>query len=376
MFLTDQTLQLASDAFYRNFEEHGEIGASLSIWSQGEQVVDLSHGGRDKSQSSAWDTETLIPVYSATKGPASATLLMVLEKHELSPDSMVREVWQKFPLEDATFAQLLSHQCGLAAIDREVSVFDYTAVIEAIEQQTPNWELGTAHGYHPRTFGFLLDEVCRLLEGEKIGTTFQQTIAQPLDLDFWIGLPESEFHRVATLYPGKMQKSDMESGFYKEFNQQGTLVKRTFASPKGLQAVQEMNSPKAWTSGLPAMGGVTNATSLAKFYQAAIGEIELFSPTVRKWMQTPQVMGEDLILCTPTHFSCGFQLDPLNSFGQKTKHNYGISESAFGHPGAGGSHGFGDPDSGISFAYTMNQMELAVLPNKKSVGIIEALYGS
>jgi len=194
-------------------------------------------------------------------------------------------------------------------------------------------------------------------------------------MEMWLGLPEEHFSRVATLYPGKMNKEDMESGFYKEFNTAGSLVGRTFSSPHGLQAVQEMNTPEAWTSALPAMGGIATASALAKFYQAAIGEIDHFSDRVLKWMSTPLLQGNDLILNTPTKFSCGFQFDPVDSFGKKIRSHYGISNNAFGHPGAGGSHGFGDPDSGVSLSYTMNQMELAVLPNEKCLSIIRALFG-
>ena len=374
VILSDKTLQIITEAFQQNFELYGEIGASLSIWQHGEEALQLGSGWKDKSQSSIWDTETLIPVYSATKGPASATMLMVLEKHGLSPDSIVKDIWAEFPVEGATIAQLMSHQCGLPALDMEVSVFDYQGVIKAIENQKPAWQLGTAHGYHPRTYGFLLDELCLRLEGKKIGEVFASQIAAPLGLEFWIGLPEEQFPRVATLYSGKMTKSDMESGFYKAFSTTDSLVQKTFASPKGLQAVKEMNTPAAWQSGLPAMGGVSTASAIAKFYQAAIGEIPLFSAQVQQWMQQLITSGEDLVLCTPTAFSCGFQLDPLDSFGSKKRMNYGFSDRAFGHPGAGGSHGFGDPDAGISFAYTMNQMEIAVLPNRKSLHLIEALY--
>ncbi|MFC4990868.1 serine hydrolase, partial [Rubritalea tangerina] len=112
-------------------------------------------------------------------------------------------------------------------------VFEYEAVIAAIEAQEPNWDLGDGHGYHPRTFGFIVEEPVRLLSGKRLGEVFRERIAEPLGLELWIGLPESEFGRVATLYPGKTDKSDLESGFYKAFNQQGTLVRQAFSSRGG-----------------------------------------------------------------------------------------------------------------------------------------------
>lgn len=360
-------------AFRKNFKDRGELGASVSIWKEGVEVLNLADGWCERERSKPWTADTIVPFYSATKALASATLLMLLEENGLSPDDLVCRVWEDFPNSSATFSELLSHQCGLAALDKKSSVFDHEEVISAIEAQEPNWELGDGHGYHPRTFGFLVDEPVRILTGKPLGEVFRERIAEPLGLELWIGLPESEFSRVATLYPGKMDKADLQSGFYKEFNQSGTLVRQAFSSPSGLQGVHEMNTPKAWQAGLPAMGGVGTAQALAKFYQAVIGEIPFFSDDVLGWMRTPVVMGDDRILMTPTRFSCGFQLDPLDENGEKIRHNYGAGMHAFGHPGAGGSHAFGDPDIGISYAYIMNQMDLSVLPGAKSTAIIQAL---
>ncbi len=362
--------------FQRNFTEYGELGASLSVWRDGERVVNLADGWSDKGRQGVWDDETLVPVYSATKGPAASVLLMLLDENGLTPESRVCQVWEEFPNQQASFAELMSHQCGLAALDEVASVFEFDAVIDAIEGQSANWELGSGHGYHPRTFGFLLDKPVRLLAGKSLGEVWRERVADPLGLDFWIGLPEREHYRVATLYPGKADKEELQSGFYKEFNEAGSLVRRAFGSPRGLHGVHEMNTAKAWQSGLPAMGGVATADAMAKFYQACIGRIECFSDDVREWMGSSQVMGDDMVLCTPTHFTCGFQKDPLGGGGDKIRGHYGPFLGAFGHPGAGGSHAFGDPECGVSFAYTMNQMDLAVLPGAKSLNVIRALYSS
>ncbi len=367
-------IQEVEQQFSKNFTEHGELGASLSVWKNGEQILQLSQGWCDKEKQRAWGAESMVPVYSATKGPAASVLLMLLDENGLTPESRVYQVWSGFPNKQATFAELMSHQCGLAALDETVSVFDFDGVIDAIEKQEPNWQLGDGYGYHPRTFGFLLDKPVRMLTGKSISELWRERIADPLGIDLWITLPESEHSRVATLYPGKASKEELESGFYKEFNQSGTLVRKAFSSPKGLQGVHEMNTAKAWEAGLPAMGGVATADGLAKFYQACIGQLELFSDDVLRWMCESQVMGDDKILCTPTHFSCGFQKDPIDASGNKLRMHYGPSVNAFGHPGAGGSHAFGDPDSGVSFGYTMNQMDLAVLPGAKSLRLIDKLF--
>ncbi len=358
--------------FDGNFTERGELGASVSVWKSGEEIVSLSRGFRERERSSSWSHDTLVPVYSATKGPAAATLLHVLSKRGLGVHSLVSEVWNAFPLRQATFGEMLSHQCGLAALERQADVFDHSEVVSAVEETQPEWRQGEGHGYHPRTFGFLLDECVRRLEGRTLGEVWNHDIAEPCGIDFWVGLPESEWSRVAKLVPGRAKPSAYEEGFYASFNTPGSLTRRAFSSPKGLHAIAEMNDPKAWTAALPAMGGVGSATGLAKFYQIAIGAMDSpLSESVRTELGNLQVCGEDKVLLRETAFTNGCQMDPLNAAGEKKRNLYGISKTAFGHPGAGGSHGFGDPSTGMSFGYVMNQMELSVMPGERCMGLVE-----
>lgn len=368
------TAERLKESFERNFTERGEIGASVSVWRGGKEVVSLSNGWCEREQQRPWTAETLVPFYSVTKGMASATLLMLMDELGVDPEDEVRSVWEGFPVAGGTIAQMMSHQLGLAALDEVVEVWDHEAVIAAIEKQSPNWPVRDGvHGYHPRTFGFLLEEMVRLLSGRTLGAVWREDIAEPLGLDLWIGLPESEDGRVAKLYPGKMDQSDLESDFYRELHQKGSLVSRAFFSPRGLHSVREMNEMRARQSALPAMGGIGSASAVAKFYQAACGAIPFFSPAVRGWMSTMQCSGDDQILQTRTSFSCGFQMDPLNDAGEKERNHYGVSKRAFGHPGAGGSLAFGDPDTGLSFAYLMNQLELSPLPGAKALEMVASL---
>ncbi len=362
------------DAFERNFRERGEIGASVSVWWDGAELLSLGDGWCERDQLRPWTERTLAPVYSATKPLAAATLLVVLEENGLGPETPVRRIWPEFPVA-ASFAELLSHQCGLAALDRRADVYSHAEVVAAIEAQTPAWLPGEGHGYHPRTFGALLDEPVRRLTGRTLGEIWREKIADPLDLDFWIGLPESEWPRVCQLVPGKPGKSPGEDDFFKEMAKAGTLTKRAFASPAGLHSVSEMNEPKAWSAGLPAFGGVGTASALAKFYQAAIGAISSpLSASVRHALATPRISGRDRVLLRPTTFTCGAQTDPVGAAGEKSRRIFGPSLTAFGHPGAGGNHAFGDPETGISFAYIMNQMELAVMPGRRCLDMVNGLF--
>jgi CubicO group peptidase (beta-lactamase class C family) len=363
------------DVFERNFRDRGELGASISIWWDGSELLSHGHGWCEREKTRPWTAETLVPVYSATKVPAAATLLMALEAHGLNEETPVREVWPGFPVAEARFHHLLSHQCGLAVLDQAAGVFDHAAVVASIEAQIPTWSLGDGHGYHPRTFGALVDEPVRRLTGMTLGGYWREMIAGPLKLDFWIGLPETEWPRVARLYPGKAGKDDLADAFYKHLTTSGTFTRRAFSSPRGLHAIHEMNEPRAWEAGLPALGGVGTASALAKFYQAAIGSIESpLTPSMRQALVASQSSGFDRVLLRPTVFTCGAQRDPVDEEGKKIRRIYGPSFSAFGHPGAGGSHGMGDPETGISFAYVMNQMDLSVMPGLKCVEMIEALF--
>lgn len=375
MAVSPSVLGKVVDVFERNFRERGEIGASISIWWDGAELLSHGHGWCEKEKSRPWTEKTMVPVYSATKVPSAVTLLMALESKGLSEDTVVREVWPEFPVAKAKFSHLLSHQCGLAALDQRPSVFEHAEVVAAIEAQVPAWALGEGHGYHPRTFGALVDEPVRRLTGKTLGQYWREKVADPLALDFWIGLPESEWPRVARLYPGKADKSDLADGFYKELTTSGTFTRRAFSSPRGLHAIHEMNEPTAWSAGLPALGGVGTASALAKFYQAAIGSIESpISAKIRQALVTPQSAGDDRVLLRPTAFTCGAQQDPRDGNGKKIRHLYGPSLSAFGHPGAGGSHALGDPETGISFAYVMNQMDLSVMPGVKCLEMVDALF--
>jgi CubicO group peptidase (beta-lactamase class C family) len=364
------------EVFERNFREHGEIGASVSVWWRGEEVLSLAHGWCEREREREWTAQTLVPVYSATKGPSAACLLLALYDHGMGPETEVREVWPRFPVDRATFGELLSHQCGLAVLDRRAEVWDEAGVVDAIEAQQPKWRPGEGHGYHPRTFGVLVAHPLRLLTGRRLGEFWLDRIADPLGLDFWIGLPEREFGRVARLYPGRVEREGRaDDAFFRAYNTAGTLTRDAFLSPRGLHSAGEMNQPRAWQAGFAGMGGVGSARALAKFYHAATGAVRSPLPeSVCRWLAGRRADGPDLVLLEPTAFSCGCQLDPLDAAGRKLRELYGPAPEAFGHPGAGGSHAFGDPTAEISFAYTMNQMDLGVLPGLKCRELVDALY--
>lgn len=355
--------------FHKGFQAGEEIGAALSVWKDGVEVLSLYEGvvGKEEGRAS-WGAESIVPVFSATKGPSAATFILCLEEAGMNLETEVQRVWREFPISGANFGEMISHQCGLCAVDSPVRATDYAEVIEAIQSQSPLWEPTTGHGYHPRLGGYMMDECVRRLTGGSLGEVWQKRIAEPLGIDFWIGLPESEDHRVATLYSGKMSASQMkEDPFYSLVGKADSIPGRAFRYPKGVQGAGEMNKPENWRAGYPAMGGVGSATGLAKFYQAALGLLPgtPFSESVREQFNTRLVNGKDLVFQVPTSFGGGFMMDPVDEDGRRLRHLMGTDNKGFGHPGAGGSHAFGDPATGYSFAYVMNQMEVTVLPGEK-----------
>src|ERR1700720_1515525 len=202
-------LQRLKPLFQENFATFGELGAAVSVWQNGKPIIDLYGGFRDARRENPWTSDTLVLVWSATKGIGSACVLHALQEHKIDLDRRVAEFWPEFAQagkEKITLAQLLSHQAGLCALDRQVDMLDHAAVIAALEKQAPLWPPGTGHGYHARTFGFLIDELVRRIERQTLGEYWRRTFAEPLHLDLWIGLPERENHRVATIYAAKAGK--------------------------------------------------------------------------------------------------------------------------------------------------------------------------
>ena len=379
MQLDADELRLRLEPLFReNFEKRDELGAAVSIWQNGKSVLDLHGGYCDTHRQKPWTADTIVLIWSATKGLGSACLLHVLQEHKVDINRRVAEFWPEFAQagkDQITLAHLLSHQAGLCALDRQVDIIDYPAVIDALEKQKPLWSPGSAHGYHARTFGFLLDELVRRISGGTLSEYWRKAFAESLDLDLWIGLPNSEQDRVATTYAAKAGKPPEPKQFYVDLATPGTLARKTFTSPHGLHAVSAMNAPEVRAQPIVSFGGIGSAPGLAKFYSMLANggrnqDSQFFSRETLALMTTTLTAGLDGVFQIPTAFSAGFMKDVPDA----KRKIFGPSPLAFGHPGAGGSHAFADPENGIAFAYVMNQMEQSLLPNEKSLRLIRELY--
>jgi CubicO group peptidase (beta-lactamase class C family) len=364
--------------FQQNFEEFGELGAAVSVWQNGKQVLDLYGGFCDSGREKPWIADTVVLVWSATKGIGSACVLHALQQQKIELNRCVAEFWPEFARahkDKITLGQLLSHEAGLCALDQRVDVLDYAGVIRALEAQEPLWPPGTSHGYHARTFGFLLEELIRRITGNTLSDYWQENFARPLELDFWIGLPEKENSRVATIYAAKSGKAPEPAQFYRDLVTPGTLARKTFTSPYGLNVISKMNDPQIRAQPNVSFGGIGSASALAKFYSmlangGTLNGRTFFSEKTIEWMTTSFSDGIDRVFQIPTAFSAGLMKDSRDA----ARRMFGPSATSFGHPGAGGSHAFADPENKIAFAYVMNQMEQSVLPDEKSLRLVGAIY--
>ena len=193
------------DVFAENLESGREVGASFSAYHRGDKVVDLWGGVADQETGRPWEEDTVALVFSTTKGMTAVCANKLIQEGALDPDAPVVDYWPEFGKNgkhDMPVSHLLSHQAGLAWVDGDLTLeeaLSWEPVIEALENQHPSWQPGSAHGYHATTFGWLVGEVIRRVAGRSVGTYLREEIADPLDLDLWIGLPEEHEPRVAPL---------------------------------------------------------------------------------------------------------------------------------------------------------------------------------
>jgi CubicO group peptidase (beta-lactamase class C family) len=371
-------LQGLIELFAANFEQSGELGASLSIRHKGEEILNLAGGHTNREKTSPWTKETPVLIWSATKALASACLIHAASAHGISLDRKVVEFWPQYwenGKSDTTLLHLLTHQAGQPALrDPSISILDHDGVADQLARQAPFWNPGEAHGYHPRTYGFLVDElVRRITGGTPAGRYFRTVFGDPLDLNLWIGVPESILNDVAPIFaPRSARAPDSEQPFYAALTDPASLTRKAFSTPAGLHAPSQMNDAKIRRHSIPSLGGIGTAAALARFYETLYTDEILPSETVR-WISQTVCSGKDRVLQVETAFATGFMKDPVNA-NAKIRAIFGPGLSAFGQPGSGGSLGFCDPENRIAFAYVMNQMEPGVFPNAKSLRLVKYLY--
>jgi CubicO group peptidase (beta-lactamase class C family) len=369
------------EAFQANFERHGDLGAAFCLYRGGRKVVDLWGGVANAETGEAWDHDTVQLVFSTTKGATAICALRLVERGDLTLDSPVAEFWPEFKAEgkeQVPVRWLLSHRSGLPIIDRKMTpaeALDWPTVTAALAAQRPVWEPGTAHGYHALTYGWLVGEVVRRVDGRSLGQFFADEVAAPLGLDFWIGLPADQEPRVSRLTQAA-PISIPEGVDVDSLPQEVREMAEVFLDPDSLsmRALSitdppiDWNAPSTHRAEVPAANGICTARGLARMYAATIGEVggvRVLAPATVTAATETQSEGRDRILLFPTRFGLGFMLN--SAFSPL------LGPRSFGHAGAGGSLGFADPDAGIGFGYVMNQMQQNLAGDPRTIGLITAV---
>lgn len=354
-------------AFAELFDVPGERGAALCVQVGGETVVDLWAGTADRHGQQAWESDTLLNLYSCTKALTTVALLQLVGEGRLQLDAPLARVWPEFAQAGKagiTLRQLLSHRAGLPAISlplEAAQLYDWQAMTASLAAQQPWWEPGSAHGYAPITFGWLAGEIIRRVTGLEPGPAIIGRVAAPQGLDLHIGLDETEFERVAHVARGKGERGDAATQRLHAcmLGQPRALTTLAFANPPSVMT--STNKPEWRRMQQPAANGHGNARSLAGFY-AGLLDGSLLESELLQEMLKEHSLGEDRTLLTSTRFGLGMMLDQPG----QANATYGLGARAFGHPGAGGSTGFADPERDVAFGFVVNTLGPYVLMDPKA----------
>ena len=369
--------------FNHNFFKYGEVGSSLCVIVDGEIVVDIWAGHKNKNKTKEWSENTLSVAFSSTKAALALCAHMLIERGELDLKEKVTKYWPEYGKngkEETTIEMILNHSAGLPALKTEVvegGFLDWDYMIQLIENEKPFWEPGKETGYHMMTTGWLIGELIRRVSGKSLGEFFNNELVEPYGLNYWIGLPETEDKRVAEIIPFVPSSDDKPSGFASAFRNNKSSMQRLSLTNTG---GYDFNSKETYRAELGAIGGITDARSLAKLLTplAKNNEELLSRDTVKKLSESNIKTTIDSMLLFPTNFSNGFMLnmDNRTTF-EGEGGSFIIGPNAFGHVGYGGSSAtFVDPDFKISFGYLTNKLGGEYLINDRAQSLINATYES
>ena len=372
-----------ADALRTNFADRGEVGAACAVYRDGRRVVDLWGGVRDGKAVTPWERDTMVLVFSASKGMAGAAMAIAHSQGLYDYEDEVAQHWPAFAhagKQNATIRHLLSHRAGVPKLDKRVEVDrlrDREWLSTALANQAPSWTPGTDHGYHAVTLGWYQSELLRRVDpGQRsLGGFFADEVADRLGVDFYFGLPDDiEGRRLAYIHAYGL------IAMLFNLNKMPRSMRIAMLNPAGLgsQAMRtlpdlvkerKINSREMLSLEAPSVLGVGEPRAMAHvFGSMATGGEELgLRPETLMEIEEPAPWGRDRVVKVDTCFSLGF-VKPFPDF------RFGTSSRAYGAPGGGGSFGMADPDTGIGYAYAMNRLgfHFPVDPRERAVRM--ALY--
>jgi CubicO group peptidase (beta-lactamase class C family) len=374
--------ELVQEEFVRNFTERGDLGAACTIYHRGQKVVDLWGGVRDQRTRDPWEEDTLVLVFSTTKGLAGLTMALARSRGLFDYEQPVARYWPEFAQqgkEEITIRQLLAHEAGLCVIDEPLNVqilANHDALAAILARQKPAWQPGTRHGYHAFSLGWYESEIIRRTDPKKrtLGQFFRDELAKPLGLEFYIGVPSSvPDERIATVTePGLPQKLlGMPLGMMLSVFVPGSLALRT-ANPR-MRSNLVLNSPAYRAIEMPSANGIGTARSIARAYSCfATGgqELHIDEETLQELAApaVPPTQGlRDLVLHTDIAYALGF-LKPWPGY------QFGSTLASYGGPGSGGSLGFADPVEQVGYAYVTNKQWSGMWGDPREKALQDAFY--
>ena len=378
----DPAFGAVRSAFSENFSERDESGASLCILVGGRCVVDLWGGHRDSGKTRPWESDTLVNAWSVGKGILALLALTLVERGRLSLDAPVHTLWPEFAAAGKggiTLRTLLSHRAGLPSVRKRLpdeAWQDWAAMCDAYAEQEPWWEPDRDHGYHVNSYGFLVGELVRRSTGLSPGAALQETLAGPLDADFYWGVPGSEHARVAHVdFPNRILRGPEEWAL--AFPATGdaehdTMIWHAYFNPPGLSGTGAMGTPEWLRAEVPSTNGQATARGVARLYDAILRPSPLGPPPVGAELLAEATRihsdGDDRVLGRPSRFGLGFQLpSPTRPLGP--------NDAAFGHYGYGGLLGLADPEADVAFAFlTARPGDRWRTPRTQA--LLDALYGA
>jgi CubicO group peptidase (beta-lactamase class C family) len=378
--ICDRGFERVREAFAENFAQRGDVGAAVAVTIEGRPVIDLWGGYADKLRTRPWTRDTIVNVYSATKGIAATCLNRLADQGRVDLDAPVARYWPEFAQagkERIPVRWLLSHRAGLPAVSKPLphdALMQWDVITAALAELEPWWEPGTRHGYHALTFGYLVGEVVRRVDGRTIGAYCREEIGRPLQLDMHIGLDARDDVRCAEMIAPMPPVPGAPHPVPTTAPDANSMAAKAMNNPAGSMRISTVNS-RAWRGAeIPAANGHTNARALARLYGALArgGELDgvrVLSPAQIERCHAIESDGIDAVVGVPMRFGLGYRITQPAA-------QYGPNPHTFGHTGAGGSLGFADPDGKIGFAYTMNQMGSHILIDPRVTALLEALYGS
>lgn len=380
-----------ADAFRKNFEQHGELGASLCVYVGTQCVIDIAAGISEQEWQLPFQRDTLATVFSATKGLVAMCFLKLEDEGGINLDQPIAEFWPQFAKHGKahiTTRHILNHRAGLSALDMPLTLEDFqdpARIDTAICEMRPMWLPGLDQGYSATSFGATTQAIFRRVTGTTLGAWLAEHITGPLGADVFLGTPDTEHARMATTYgatpamiarwvlPRLASASSLEGQVYRQvLFGKGSDTHRAFTNPTMKPGrFARLNEPAIRRMELPWMNAACTARGLARAYAPFANDgsfcgTRIVSAQAIQRVTSRQSWSEhDRVLHKPLGFSQGFL--------KEQPHLFSPHEAAFGHSGAGGALGFADPTHRVAFGYVLNQMHPFVR-SPRAIALCRSLY--